>query len=133
MSIWGNPFFSGSGSGAPSTASGYVLTAQFITTTGNWTVPADALPYIVVDGSAGGSGGGGAYTDGGGGGGGAGGKSVEGYGIAVAAGTQLTATIGAGGAAGTSGLSPTAGSAGGTTSLAVTSTGEILLELANVV
>lgn len=116
MSLWSSPFGSSSG-GGPSGGTGKTLSFVEIATSGTWDVPADADPLIYVDESAGGAGGGGAYTAGGGGGGGGGGASCELVPMRVVPGETLTVTIGAGGTAGVSGASPTAGAIGGNTSL----------------
>lgn len=102
---------------SPFLNSRYKLKVKLFEISESWTVPSNVLPLGYVDGSAAGSGGGGAYTNGGGGGGGGGGTAVEKVPFYLIAGETLSATIGLGGAPGISGLSPTAGSVGGDTSL----------------
>jgi len=103
---------------APITATGQLLRAPQILTSGvSYTAPASCTS-IYVEAVGGGGGGGGTSGAGGGGGGGAGGYCAK-YFTVVAA-VSYTYAIGAGGAGGPTGLS--AGSAGGNTTFTVGAT-----------
>lgn len=108
MTIEGNSLY-------PMTAnagSGRKWQTKLFTVSGTWVVP-DDVGCIWVDGCGGGAGGGGGNaTPGGGGGGGAAGVSVSQLPLAVAPGSLLTVSIGAGG---TGGSADGAGGDGGTT------------------